>query len=185
VRRSLVPVLMLIATISPPLRAQSVLAIGFASTLGSNWQIEAADIGFTRRVGLGPVGALGASLRVGWFGDQAAIIGGTRGFIGGATLSARSARLNVADIGQELNPTQIGVDVTFEVAGYLASNSPIPEGSRWASVAVLPGFWVGQSGGSQFGVLIGPAWFAGDVRRTHAFLGVRVEVPLARRRGGP
>jgi hypothetical protein len=184
VRRSLLPIVALVTTVATSLGAQSALSVGFASTLGGDWQIEAAEFGFVHRVGLGPVGAIGASLRAGWFGDQSAIIGGTRGFVGAAAVSARSARLSVAEIGQDLNPTTIGLDVTLEVAGYLASNSPIPEGARWRSVAVLPGLWVGQSGGSQFAVLIGPAWFAGDVRRTHAFLAVRVEVPLARRRGG-
>jgi hypothetical protein len=175
----------LVTTLSTSLGAQSALSVGFASTLGGHWQLEAAEFGFMHHAGLGPIQAVGASLRAGWFGDQAAIIGGTRGFVGAAALSARSARLSVAEIGQDLNPTTIGLDVTLEVAGYLASNSPIPEGKRWKSVAVLPGLWIGQAGGSRFGLVIGPAWFAGNVRRTHAFLGVRVEVPLARRRGGP
>jgi hypothetical protein len=184
VRRSIVPMFTLVTTLSTPLAAQSALAVGFASTLGRNFQIEAAEFGYMHRVGLGPIQAVGASLRAGWFADQAAIIGGTRGFIGGGALALRSARVGVAEIGEELNPTRIGLDLTFEVAGYLASNSPLPEGNRWMSAAVLPGLWVGQSGGSQFAILVGPAWFAGKVRRTHAFLGVRVEIPLARREGG-
>lgn len=182
-RRSSVALLTLLTCWSLPLGAQSNVSVGFASTLGGSWQIEAVELGYVHRVGFGPVGGLGASLRAGWFGDQAAIIGGTRGFVGGATLAARSPRLSVAEMGRELNSTHLGLDVTLEVAGYLASNSPLAEGDRWVSVAVLPGLWVGQAGGSQFGVLIGPAWFAGDVRRTHAFLGVRVELPLARRGG--
>lgn len=184
-RRSFVPMFTLVTTLSTPLLAQSSFAVGFASTLGPRFQIEAAEFGLVRRVGLGPLQAVGASLRAGWFADQAAIIGGTRGFVGGAALALRSPRLGVATIGENLNPTRIALDVTVEMAGYLASNSPLPEGNRWMSAAVLPGMWVGQSGGSQFAVLIGPAWFAGDVRRAHAFLSLRIEVPLARRRGGP
>jgi hypothetical protein len=185
VRRSVVLLVVVSATNTINLSAQSMMSIGFASTLGGNWQIEAAEIGFLHRTGLGPLGSVGASLRAGWFGDQAAIIGGSRGFVGGLAVSARSPRLRVADIGQEMNPTLLGLDVTLEVAGYLASNSPIPEGTRWMSVAMLPGLWIGQPGSSQFGVVVGPAWFAGDVHRVHAFLGLRIEVPLARRRGGP
>lgn len=184
-RRAIAPVLLVLSVWSAPLGAQSAFSIGFAGTLGSSWQIEAVEAGLVRHTGLGPVRYVSASARLGWFGDQAAIIGGTRGFIGAAALAVRSGRLGLFDVGQDANPTVIALDLTLEVAGYLAARSPIPEGKRWVSVAALPALRMGQAGGSQFAILVGPAWFAGDVRRTHAFLGARVEVPLAHGRGAP
>jgi hypothetical protein len=175
----------LVAALSTPLPAQTALSFGFAGTLGNKWQIEALEVGAVRHLGLGPVRAGGASLRAGWFGNQAALIGGTRGFVGALALSLRSGSLGLAEVGEGPYPTLIALDVSVEVAGYLAANSPLPEGKRWGSVALLPAIRVGQAEGSRFAILLGPAWFAGDVRRTHAFLGVRGEFPLARRRGGP
>jgi hypothetical protein len=185
VRRSIAPMFTLVVALSTPLAAQTALTFGFAGTLGNSWQIEGLDIGAIRRLGLGPIRAGGVLLRAGWFADQAAIIGGTRGFVGAVALSLRSGSLGLAEVGEGPYPTAIALDVSLEVGGYLAANSPIAEGKRWGSVALLPAIRVGQPEGSRFAVLVGPAWFAGNVRRAHAFLGVRGEFPLARRRGGP
>jgi len=185
VRRSIVPMFTLLAALSPPAAGQSALSVGYAGTLGGHWQIEAAEVGVTHPLGLGPVRHGGLSLRVGWFGDQGAIIGGTRGLVGALGLGLRSGRLNVAAVGEDASPTVIGVDLTLEAAGYLAARSPLPEGRRWLSLALLPGLRVGQLGQAQFALLVGPAWFVGEVRRTHPFMSARVDIPLARRRGGP
>jgi hypothetical protein len=175
----------LLAALSTSAAGQSALSIGYAGTLGGHWQIEAVELGATHPLGLGPVRYGGLSLRVGWFGDQGAIIGGTRGFVGALGLALRSGRVNVAEMGEDASPIVIGVDLTLEAAGYLASRSPLVEGRRWLSLAILPGLRVGQLGQAQFALLVGPAWFAGDVRRTHPFVSVRVDIPLARGRGGP
>jgi hypothetical protein len=175
----------LLAALSTPLAGQAALSVGYAGTLGGHWQVEAVEVGVSHSLGLGPVRHGGIALRLGWFGDQEAIIGGTRGFLGALGLGLRSGRLNLAEVGDETSPTLIGVDLTLEAAGYLASRSPLPEGRRWFSLAILPGVRVGQRGHSQFALLVGPAWFAGDVRRTHPFVSARVDIPLARRRGGP
>lgn len=184
-RRFIIPVVTLVAVWTPPLGGQSAFSVGYAGTIGSEWQVEAFEVGLAHRVGLGPARYGAVLLRLGWFGDQGALIGGTRGFLSALALAIRSDRLGIAEVGQEADPIVIGVDVTVEAAGYLASRSPIPEGSRWSSVALLPAVRVGQAEQTQFALLVGPAWFAGDVTRTHVFLGVRVEVPLARRGGAP
>jgi len=185
VRRSIVPLFTLLAALSAPAAGQSALSVGYAGTIGGHWQIEAVEIGVTHPLGLGPVRHGGLSVRVGWFGDQGAIIGGTRGFLGALALALRSGRLDLAEVGDDASPTVIGVDLTLEAAGYLAARSPLPEGRRWFSLAVLPGVRVGQLGRAQFALLVGPAWFAGDVRRTHPFVSARVDIPLARGRDGP
>ncbi len=175
----------LLAGLSMPAAGQSALSVGYAGTIGGHWQIEAVEVGVTHPLGLGPVRHGGLSLRVGWFGDQGAIIGGTRGFLGALGVGLRSGRVNLAAVGEDASPIVIGVDLTLEAAGYVASRSPLPEGRRWLSLAILPGLRVGQQGRSQFALLVGPAWFAGDARRTHPFVSARVDIPLARRRTGP
>ena len=74
-----------------------------------------------------------------------------------------------------------GLRVLADVAEILAAGL-VTEDALVRVVAVLR---VGQARGTQFALLAGPAWFAGDVTHAHAFLGARVEIPLARRGGGP
>ncbi len=185
VRRVLAPLFVTLAVWCAPLDAQSALAIGYAGTLGDNWQIEALEVGLVVPTGLGPVRSAVATARIGWFGDQGAIIGGTRGFIGGGALAVRSGRLKLFEVGQDASPTVVALDLTLEVAGYLASRAPAPWSPHAMSLAVLPGIRVGPSGGSQFSVLAGPAWFGDHVWHGHAFVAARFEVPLAQGRGGP
>jgi len=83
----------LLAALSTPAAEQSAISVGYAGTLGGHWQVEAVEVGVTHPLGLGPVRYGGLSLRVGWFGDQGAIIGGTRGFLGALGLALRSGRL--------------------------------------------------------------------------------------------
>ncbi len=185
-RRSIVPMFMSLAALSTPLAGQSSLLFGYAGTVGgSDWQIEALEFGLAPSVGLGPVRSVAATLRAGWFADQAVLIRGTRGFVGALALALRSGRLTVTEVGDDINPTVIGLDVSLEGAGYLAARSPLPEGKRWASLAVLPALRIGQAEGAQFTLVVGPAFFAGRTQHTHAFVAARGEIPLARRRGGP
>ena len=185
-RRFIVPMFMSLAALSTPLAAQTSVLFGYAGTVGGgDWQIEALEFGLAKSVGLGPVRSIATTLRTGWFADQAVFIRGTRGFVGAFALALRSSRLSITEIGDEISPTVVGLDVSVEGAGYLAGNSPIPEGKRWASLAVLPALRVGQADGAQFALVLGPAFFAGLTRHTHVFIAARGEFPLARRRRGP
>lgn len=185
-RRFIAPMFTLLTALSTPLAGQA-LSFGFASTLGGDWSIEAGEFGLVEPVGLGPIRNISASVRGGVFGDnRTSIISHQRGFVGGLALGVRSGTMNLFAVGAENStPTQIGVDVTLEVAGYIASKSPLPEGKRWTSAAILPALRIGQENQTKFALVIGPAWFYGDVQRVHAFLGVRIEVPLAHPQGGP
>lgn len=178
-RRAIAPVLGALIVSSVPLCGQSAFTIGYSGTLGSNWQIEALEGGLVGHTGWGPVRYVSGTVRIGWFGDQGAIIGGTRGFIGAGALALRSGRISVFTIGEDQNPTVVALDLSVEAAGYLASHAPSPWVAHSASFAALPGIRVGQSGGGQFVVLGGPAWFSGGgTWHAHAFLSVRYEVPL-------
>ena len=178
-RRAMGPVLGALIVSSVPLNAQSAFAIGYDGTLGSNWQIEALEGGLVGHTGLGPVRYLSGTVRIGWFGDQGAIIGGTRGFIGAGALALRSGRITVFTVGEDQSPTIVAVDLSLEAAGYLAAHAPSPWVPRSVSLAALPGIHVGQAGGGQFVVLGGPAWFSGGgTWHAHAFLSARYEVPL-------
>lgn len=178
-RRAIAPVLGALIVSSVPLCAQAAFTIGYDGTLGSNWQIEALEGGLVGPAGLGPVRYVTGTVRIGWFGDQGAIIGGTRGFIAAGALALRSGRLGLFNVGEDQNPTVVALDVSLEAAGYLAAHAPSPWVARSASLAVLPGIRVGQSGGGQFVVLGGPAWFSGGgTWHSHAFVSARYEVPL-------
>lgn len=177
--------------LSTPLAAQSgggqrgALALGFAGTLGGGWQVEAADIGYARAVRAGPIRVASLSARLGSFMDQGAIIGGARGFVFGLTLGGHTGLWTLAELGNETSSSEVGLDLTVEATGYLASRSPLAVGSPWGAVTVLPGVRFGDPDGAQFGVLIGPTFFFGDVGDVRPFLGLRFEAPLARRERRP
>ena len=196
-RRSTASMLVVLGALSTPLAAQAVpdagatpatptaIGFGFAATLGNGWQIESGEIGYVRRLSHGLVRALSVGARLGAFIDEGAILGGNRGFVFATTLAARSPRLMLAELGDEHNLTQIGFDVTLETTGYLTAHSPLPQGSTWGAVALLPGLRVGGGDGPQYGIVIGPTWFLGSTSEVRGLLAFRVEAPLARRERHP
>lgn len=200
-RRSTATMLVVLAALSTPLAAQtdsaraaapeparvkSAIGVGFAATLGSSWQIESGEIGYVRRLSHGLIGAASIGARFGSFTDEGAIIGGNRGFVFAPTVALRTARMSLAELGEETNVTSIGFDVTVEGTGYLTTNSPLPQGSTWGAVAVLPALRVGGGDGPTYGLLVGPTWFFGGPKvEVRGLLAFRVEAPLARRERHP
>lgn len=181
VRRFMVPMLVVSAALSTPLAAQSA-ALGFAATVGGRWQLEGVDIGYRRDAHLGPFRSAAIGARLGSFIDEGAIVGGARGVVGGLWISSRTGLLHVADVGNETNPSAFGIDLTIEAVGYAGSNSPLPQGSSWAAVSVLPGVRLGDGPGMRFGLVVGPTVFFGSVTDVRAFLGLRFDLPVTRRK---
>lgn len=195
-RRSMTSMLVALGALSTPLVAQveappppgprSAIGFGFAATLGGGWQIEGGEVSYVRRFGNGAIGALSFGARVGAFIDEGAILGGTRGFVFAPTLALRTGTASLAQIGDDRTATAIGFDVTLEASGYLASSSPLPHGSRWGAVALLPGLRVGSGDGPRYGFVIGPTMFLGSGKSTvRGLLAFRAEAPLARRERRP
>jgi hypothetical protein len=177
--------LVLLGALSTPGAAQSAIAVGFAATLGGGWQIESGELGYVRRFGGGSVRAVSASVRVGSFIDEGAIIGGGRGIVAAATLGARTGSWTVGQLGDEQSLTSIGFDLTAEVSGYLGSHSPMPQGSSWAAAALMPGLRIGGGTGPSYSLLVGPTVFFGSKTEVRGLLAFRVEAPLARRERAP
>jgi len=171
--------------LSTPLAAQSILGLGFVATLGSGWQIEGADVGLARHVRFGPFRTIGVGARLAGFVDEGAIFGGTKGFVSGLSLVARTGRSQLAELGDPTNVTTFGVDLTFEASGYLAANSPLSVGSQWVAFSVLPGLRFGNPGGGQFTFIVGPTAFVGRTTSVRALLSLRYDTPLARRGAHP
>jgi hypothetical protein len=173
-----------LAGLSTSLPAQEtrggLLTLGLAYTVGSGWQIQGFDVGYGRGMRSGPFAALSLGARFGEFIDQRAIIGGSQGFVFGATLAARTRALDVAEFGSDSAPSHVGLDLTLETTGYASAHSPLGIGSPWGAVAILPGLRVGG-----FGLVFGPTAFFGSATLVRPFLGVRFELPLARRERHP
>lgn len=180
-RRSIVTMLAGLVGLSTPLIGQGgALGLGIATTLGGGWQIEAFDVGYAHQVRAGPVAVMGVSARLGSFVDEGAIVGGAQGFVFGATLSARTPAATLFQVGADTNSGRVGLDLTVEATGYLGSHSPLPLGSPWGAISLLPGVRFGDPNSTRFGFLLGPSVFLGDVAQVRAFLGIRVETRLAR-----
>jgi hypothetical protein len=174
--------------LSTPLAAQERHAswlVGLAATVGSSWQFEGADLGLKRPVSLGPIRHLSMVGRFGAFQDEGSFVFGSRGFVAGVALGAQSGMLPLFDVGTEQNPYRFALDLTLEASGYLASNSPFPQGSSWVGLAVLPGLRSLSSDNLGVAVMVGPVAFIGRETDVRAFLGVRLEVPLARGQPAP
>ena len=184
VRRSMMSMLIATAALSTSVAAQSI-SVGFAGTLGPGWQIEGVDVAYMHGVHAGPLRFVMAGVRGGSFIDEGAIVGGTRGVVAGLLAGVRTGLARLADVGNETNPSPLGVDLSVEVSGYAGSNSPLPQGSPWAAVSVLPGLRFGEGEGTRYSLVVGPTLFIGPVSNVHTFLGLRFELPLARHRGHP
>lgn len=173
------------ACLSTPLAAQSSWMVGLAATLGGSWQIEGVDVGLTRRAPAGPMRHWGAMVRLGSFINQDDLFGRAQGFVAALTLGVRSGRATILELGDERAGTRVTLDLTLETTGYLASNSPLAVGSAWGALSLLPGVRMGDPGATQFALVFGPTVFVGDTTEVRAFLGIRIESPLARRRPQP
>ncbi len=164
---------------------RNAIGFGFVATLGANWQIESAEIGYVRRPSRG-LAAIGLAGRVGTFINESTMLGGTRGIVFAATLSARTHMKSIAQFGTDEHGTGIGFDVTFELSSYTAASSPLTLGSHWAAVSVLPAFSIGSGDSPHFAIVIGPtAFFSGGKPVMRGLLAFRGEAPLARRERHP
>jgi hypothetical protein len=174
------------AALSTPAVAQkrgAAWQLGLAATIGSGWQMEGADIGIVRPMGLGPFRFGSVALRIGAFQDEGSFVFGAEGFVAGLALAAQTGHLQFLSIGAENNPVAIGLDLTFEATGYLASDSPFPQGDAWVSLALLPGVRSIQTDSFGASFCVGPALFIGQETSVRTFLALRIEVPVGRSRG--
>jgi hypothetical protein len=187
VRRFMSTMLVAMPALSTSLAAQSRggWMVGFAGTLGGGWQVEAAEVGYALAVRAGPARVMSLSARLGSFVDEGAILGGARGFVFGLTLGGHTGLWTLATLGSEESSSEVGVDLTVEGTGYLGSRSPLPQGSPWGAVTLLPGIKFGDPDGVQIGLLVGPTVFFGRAGDVRPFLGIRFEAPLARRERRP
>jgi hypothetical protein len=167
--------------LSTPLAAQSI-QLGYAGTVGNGWQIEALDVGYMHDLRAGPLRTAAIGLRAGSFIDESAVAGGAKGIVGAVWLSTRTGMLHIADVGNETNPSSFGLDLTIETVVYAGSDSPLPQGSPWGAVSLLPGFRLGDGPGFRFALVAGPTLFFGQPTDAHAFIGLRFDLPLARRK---
>lgn len=194
--RSIVAILLAVGALSPALAAQSntvqsdsaqspkerrhAIGFGFVATLGANWQMESAEIGYVRRPSRG-FAAIGIAARLGTFMNESSMLGSNKGAVFGATLSARTHMKSIAQFGADEHGTGLGFDLTFELSGYAAANSPMSLGSRWLGVSVLPAFSLGSGDSPHFAIVIGPtAFFNGGKPVMRGLLAFRGEAPLAR-----
>ena len=189
--RSIAPMLVALGALSTTLAAQSgdsvktvpsnhAIGFGYFATLGSNWQIEAAEIGYVHRLSHG-LAAFSIAGRVGTFIDESAVLGGSRGMVFATTVSTRTRMRPIAQLGEDERGTAIGLDVTLEASGYVASGSPFWQGSHWGALALLPSLRIG--GGA---ITLGPTLFLGDRKPAmRGMLAFRGEARLARREPHP
>ena len=169
----------------PPKPRSHAIGVGLVASLGANWQMEAAEVGYVRRPSRG-LAAIGLAGRLGTFVDESAMVGANKGVVFGATLSARTQMKRLAQLGAEEPGTGIGLDLTFELSGYTAAKSPMTLGSHWLGVSVLPALSVGSGDSPHFAIVLGPtAFFTAGKPVMRGFLALRGEAPLARKERHP
>jgi hypothetical protein len=160
------------------------IGFGFFATLGAYWQMEGVEIAYVRRMQRG-LAALSVSTRVATFINESTMLGGTQGIAFGGTIAARTKMKSFAQFGEEEHGTAIGADMTLEVTGYTASNSPLSR-TQWLAISLLPALSLGSGDSPRFGIVIGPTLFLGDGKpAARGMLAFRGEAPLARRERVP
>ena len=166
-------VVFIVAVCASALAAQSrdssfrAISFGYFATLGANWQIEAVEIGYVFRKPRGALPAIALSTRWGAFIDQSSYLGGSRGMVFAATLSARTRMIEIGQIGSEEHSTPMGIDLTMEAAGYVAASSPFWQGSRWGALSLLPSLRIGPGA-----LTLGPTLFLAGPKQKPAMRGV-------------
>ena len=190
-RWSIVSALVLSAALAAAMSAQTranrthALGFGIVATVGDNWQIETAELGYVHRPRRG-LAAISLAARAGTFINESAMVGGMRGLVTAISLSGRTRMKSIAQLGQEEHGTGIGLDMTLELTGYHASNSPLPQGSRWVGVSLLPAISIGNGDAPHFALVLGPtAFFSASKPAMRGLLALRGEAPLARRERRP
>ena len=193
-RSTVVSMLLALGVLSPTLRAQApqsdtsraktpsphAIGFGYFATLGSYWQIEALEVGYVRRLTRG-LAAISLTGRIGTFMNETAVTGSSRGMAFITTLGARTRMKRIAQLGEDERGTAIGLDMTIEASGYLASGSKFWQGSRWGAIAVLPGLRIGKAA-----IVLGPtAFFAGGKPAVRGLLAFRAEATLAHKERQP
>jgi len=147
------------------------------------WQLEGLDVGYMIGVRAAALRWVTIGTRLGLFSEHGTVGGaGSRGFVGAAVLQGRTGRLRLADIGSETNPGMLGADLTVETIFYGSANSPLPQGSPWGALSLLPGIRFGGDEGTRYGVVAGPTWYFGQASSVHAFVGGRVDFTVSSRR---
>jgi hypothetical protein len=175
------------SALSTPLAAQSAFALGVAATVGGSWQIEAVDLGVVRSIHAGPLRSVSVGGRFGAFIDEGALIGGARGFVAALVLQTRTGLLQLADVGNETNPSSFGLDLSFEGVAYGAANTPLSQqfGSAWVGLSVLPGVRFGDAHTLRAGLVFGPTLFIGPTTEVRPFLALRFELPMVHHKRQP
>lgn len=181
VRGSLLTVLACCGTLAPRLAAQergAAWTSGLAATLGTDWQVQGVDLGLVRPIRFGPFRFVSAVARLGTFVDESFLATGGDGFVGGVALATETRLVTILDVGTvPQSPTRLTFSVTLEASGYLATNSPLPQGDSWLGLAVLPTIRVVQTQNIGFGFMVGPVAFIGRETDVRALLSIRIELP--------
>lgn len=176
------------AALSTPLAAQQRGAswmVGLSATVGTGWQMEGADIGTARPIGLGPLRFASITARLGSFQDEGTFLFGARGFVAGLALATQTGSVPLIVVGSEENPISVALDLTFEATGYVASRSPFPQGDQWVAFGILPGIRTIQTEGFGASFMVGPVLFMGRETDVRTFLAFRLEIPVARGSAAP
>lgn len=156
------------------------IGFGYFATLGTNWQIEALEIGYVRHSERGPA-ALAIAARLGTFMEESAVVSAARGAVFAVAISARTHMHQISELGREERPIPIGLDLTLEASAYFAAGSPEWQGSNWLAVAILPSLRAGRGA-----VTLGPALFFGAQKPSvRCVLAIRGEKLLSRRARSP
>jgi hypothetical protein len=168
-------------TLPAPRRAYSIGILGYT---GGTWQPSGVEVALLWRLGPHSPTAMGATLALGSFvQDQAVVFGKSQGFFVALGATIRQPIVEIASIGSERNPAALKLEASADLAGSADLHSPLPQGAWAGRAAVLLGLAFGSEDplGQSVGLYFGPAAFLGRATSTHGALAFRLRLPLLRR----
>jgi hypothetical protein len=167
-------------TAGPPARrAYTVSVVGYT---GGIWQPSGAEFAALWRLGRRSRFSAGASLALGSFvQDQAVLLGRSRGFFTALGVTVRDALLDLISVGSERSPAEIRLEVSADLAWSADFDSPLPQGKWDVRAALLPGITFGSEDplGNSIGIYYGPSALMGrSTTTTHGEFLLRFRLPL-------
>ena len=168
-------------TMPPATRAYS---IGIISYTGGTWQPSGIEFAMLWRLGQHAGTSAGASLAVGSFvQDQAVLFGRSQGFFVTLGATLRQPIVDIASVGTESNPASLRLEGSADIAGTADIHTPLVQGPWGARAAAMLGLSFGGKDplGQSVGLFFGPAVLLGRAATVHGELAFRLRMPLLRR----
>jgi len=164
--------------------ARRAYSLGIIGYTGGTWQPSGIEFAMLWRLGQHASTSAGASLSVGSFvQDQAVLFGQSQGFFVTLGATLRQPIVDIAYVGSDRYPASLKLEASADVAGTADMHTPLPQGPWGGRADVMLGLAFGGSDplGQSVGLFFGPAVLLGKTTTAHGLIAFRIRFPIMAR----